>query len=205
MNPPIRLGVLISGGGRTLQNLIDRIRDGSLCARIEVVVSSAPDAPGLERARRHGLPAEVVSRRDYPDPRRFSRAVTEVLERYPIDLVILAGFVHLYLFPPKWAGRVLNIHPALLPRFGGKGFYGRRVHEAVLRSGARESGCTVHFADEQYDHGPIILQKTVPVLPGDTPDTLAERVFQAECEAYPEAIRRVAARLGLAAAPGRGA
>jgi len=131
--------------------------------------------------------------------------VTQVLERYPIDLVLLAGFVHLYLFPPKWAGRVLNIHPALLPRFGGKGFYGRRVHEAVLRSGARESGCTVHFADERYDHGPIILQKKVPVLPGDTPESLAERVFQAECEAYPEAIRRVAARLGVAAAPGGGA
>ena len=205
MSPPVRLGVLISGGGRTLQNLIDRIGDGSLPARIEVVVSSDPAAPGLERARRHGLPAEVVPRRRYPDAQSFSRAVTEVLERYPIDLVLLAGFVHLYLFPPKWAGRVLNIHPALLPRFGGKGFYGRRVHEAVLRSGARESGCTVHFADERYDHGPIILQKKVPVLPGDTPESLAERVFQAECEAYPEAIRRVAARLGVPAAPGGGA
>ena len=101
--------------------------------------------------------------------------------------------IHLYLFPQKWAGRVLNIHPALLPQFGGKGFYGHKVHEAVLASGARESGCTVHFADHQYDTGAIILQRKVPVLAGDTADALAERVFQAECEAYPEAIRKVAA------------
>lgn len=192
MNVPVHLGVLLSGGGRTLQNLIDRIADRSLEARIDVVVSSDPGAPGLERARKAGLPAATVARKPYRDAEAHSRAITEVLERHPVDLVILAGFVHLYLFPQKWAGRVLNIHPALLPEFGGKGFYGHRVHEAVIRSGAKESGCTVHFADHQYDKGTIILQKRVPVLPGDTPGALAERVFQAECEAYPEAIRRVA-------------
>jgi len=189
---PVRLAVLLSGSGRTLQNLIDRIGAGTLPARIEVVLSSTPAAFGLERARRHGLPTVVVNRKDHPDTRSFSDAVTKALEPYPIDLVILAGFLHLYLYPPKWERRVLNIHPGLLPDFGGKGFYGHRVHEAVLRSGVRESGCTVHFADHRYDHGSIILQRRVPVLPGDTPETLAERVFAEECIAYPEAILRVA-------------
>lgn len=193
MKVPVHLGVLLSGGGRSLQNLIDRIADGTLNARIDVVLSSDPDALGLERARKAGLPDVVVARKPFKDAESFSRTVTEALERHPIDLVIMAGFIHLYLFPPKWAGRVLNIHPALLPEFGGKGFYGHHVHEAVLKSGAKESGCTVHFADHRYDTGAIILQKRVPVLPGDTPEALAERVFQAECEAYPEAIRRVAA------------
>jgi phosphoribosylglycinamide formyltransferase-1 len=197
MNAPVRLGVLLSGSGRTLQNLIDRIADGSLNARIEIVVSSDPDAIGLGRAQKAGIPAAIVARKPFRDPGSHSRAVTGVLERHPLDLVILAGYLHLYLFPQKWTGRVLNIHPALLPEFGGKGFYGHKVHEAVLRRGAKESGCTVHFADHQYDHGGIILQKKVPVLPGDTPDLLAERVFQAECEAYPEAIRKVAAEVVL--------
>ena len=193
MNAPVHLGVLLSGSGRTLQNLIDRIAAGTLDARIEVVVSSNPEAFGLERARKAGIPAAIVARKPFRDPESHSRAVTEALEQRPLDLVILAGYIHLYLFPQKWAGRVLNIHPALLPQFGGKGFYGHKVHEAVLASGARESGCTVHFADHQYDTGAIILQRKVPVLAGDTADALAERVFQAECEAYPEAIRKVAA------------
>ncbi len=192
MDLPVKLGVLLSGGGRTLQNLIDRIGNGQLPARIEVVVSSSHKASGLERARRHGIPAVVVDRKSFGDPQAFSDAITHRLEEHPIDLVIMAGFLHLYLFPEKWKGRVLNIHPALLPDFGGKGFYGHHVHEAVLRSGVKESGCTVHFADNQYDRGPIILQRRVPVLPGDTPDTLAERVFAEECIAYPEAIIRVA-------------
>ncbi len=192
MNAPVHLGVLLSGGGRSLQNLIDRIADGSLDARIEIVVSSDPAAFGLERARKAGIPAAIVARKPFRDAAAHSAAVTEALERHPVDLVILAGYIHLYLFPQKWACRVLNIHPALLPAFGGKGFYGHKVHEEVLKAGAKESGCTVHFADHQYDHGAIILQKKVPVLAADTPETLAERVFQAECEAYPEAIRKVA-------------
>ncbi len=193
MKVPVHLGVLLSGGGRTLQNLMDRIADRSLNAKIDVVLSSDPGAFGLERARKAGLPDVVVARKPYKDAESYSLAVTEALERHPIDLVIMAGFIHLYLFPPPWAGRVLNIHPALLPEFGGKGFYGHHVHEAVLKSGAKESGCTAHFADHRYDTGAIILQRRVPVLPGDSPEALAERVFQAECEAYPEAIRRVAA------------
>jgi formyltetrahydrofolate-dependent phosphoribosylglycinamide formyltransferase len=193
MKNPVRLGVLLSGSGRTLQNLIDRIGDGSLPARISVVVSSHPGVKGLERARAKKIPAVTVDYKAFDDAKAFSAAVTEELDRHPIDLVIMAGFIRRYLFPKKYEGRVLNIHPALLPDFGGKGYYGHHVHEAVLKSGAKESGCTVHLADLQYDRGPILLQKRVPVLPGDTPDTLAERVFQAECEAYPEAIRRMAA------------
>ncbi len=193
MKVPVKLAVLLSGSGRTLQNLIDRIDDGSLKAEITAVVSSRSDAYGLERARLRGLPTHVVERRAFLDTAAFSDAMTSLLGTIQFDLVILAGFLNLYLFPPKWAGQVLNIHPGLLPAFGGKGFYGHRVHEAVLAAGAKESGCTVHFAGLEYDSGPIILQERVPVLPGDTSDTLADRVFRAECVAYPEAIRRVAA------------
>jgi len=198
MKVPVQLGVLLSGGGRTLQNLIDRIAQGSLPARIEVVVSSHPGVKGLERAKAAGIPTAVVPFKDYPDAKSFSAAVTEVLDRHPLDLVLMAGFIRRYLFPPRYEGRVLNIHPALLPKYGGKGFWGHHVHEAVLAAGDKESGCTVHVADRRYDRGPIVLQRTVPVLPGDTPDALAERVFQAECEAYPEAILRVAGRLSCA-------
>ena len=192
MKGSIRLGVLISGSGRSLQNLIDRVADGSLSARIETVISSHPGVKGLDRARAAGLPASVVHFRDYPDVDAFSRAVTAALDRHPVDLVVMAGFLRRWIFPAAYEGRVLNIHPALLPKYGGKGFYGHHVHEAVLRAGEKESGCTVHFADHHYDRGPILVQKRVPVLPGDTPDILADRVFQAECEAYPEAIRKLA-------------
>ena len=198
MKVPVQLGVLLSGGGRTLQNLIDRIAQGSLPARIEVVVSSHPGAKGLDRAKAAKIPAVVVSYKDHPDAKSFSDAVTEVLDRHALDLVLMAGFIRRYLFPARYEGRVLNIHPALLPKFGGKGFWGHHVHEAVLAAGETESGCTVHVADRRYDRGPIVLQRKVPVLPGDTAEVLAERVFQAECEAYPEAILRVAGRLSCA-------
>jgi len=197
---PVRLGVLLSGSGRTLQNLIDRIEDGSLPARIEVVLSSHAGVKGLDRAKKANIPAVTVNWKSFTE-KTFSDAVTEELDKYPLDLVVMAGFIRRYLFPKKYEGRVLNIHPALLPEFGGKGYYGHAVHEAVLKSGAKESGCTVHFADLQYDHGAHILQKRVPVLPGDTPELLAERVFQAECEAYPEAIRRIAAGRGAVTCP----
>jgi formyltetrahydrofolate-dependent phosphoribosylglycinamide formyltransferase len=192
MKNPVRLGVLLSGSGRTLQNLIDRIEDRSLPAQITVVLSSHPGVKGLDRARAKKIPAVTVDYKSFDTDKAFSAAVTHELEKHPVDLVIMAGFIRRYLFPSKFQGRVLNIHPALLPDFGGKGFYGHHVHEAVLKSGAKESGCTVHLADLNYDKGPILLQKRVPVLPGDTPEMLAERVFQAECEAYPEAIRRMA-------------
>ncbi len=190
---PIRLAVLISGGGRTLQNLHDRIRAGTLTARIAVVLSSRPDAHGVERARAADLPVVVVDRRPQPDDEAFSRAVWDALQPHGPGLVVLAGFLSFLRIPAEWTGRVINIHPALLPRFGGKGCYGDRVHRAVLRAGETVSGCTVHLVDNEYDHGRILLQRPVPVLAGDTVETLAHRVFEAESEAYPEAIRRWAA------------
>ncbi len=185
----LSIAVLISGSGRTLQNLLDRIRDGALPARVAVVVSSKEDAYGLARAREAGVPAAVVPRKRYVDDASFSGAVlAEVLPHAP-GLVAMAGLIHRVLMPRELDGRVMNIHPALLPMFGGKGFYGERVHRAVIESGAKVSGCTVHFVDEHYDHGPIVLQRTVPVLDDDTPHTLGDRVFAEECVAYPEAIR----------------
>jgi formyltetrahydrofolate-dependent phosphoribosylglycinamide formyltransferase len=185
----LNLAILISGGGRTLQNFIDLICRRELDAAIRVVVSSSAKAAGNGRARAAGLSLEVVERRRYPSAESFSEAVTQALAPHPVDLVLLAGFLHLWKFPERYRGRVMNIHPALLPRHGGRGMYGHHVHEAVLAAGEKESGCTVHFADHQYDRGPVILQRRVPVLPGDTPATLADRVFEAERSAYPEAVR----------------
>jgi phosphoribosylglycinamide formyltransferase-1 len=190
---PICLAVLISGGGTTLQNFIDRIADGRMSAQIAVVVSSSSKAHGLVRAEKAGLKTAVVRQRDFPDVPAFSAAVFDQCRHYEVDLVAMAGFLKFVEIPDDFAGRVINIHPALLPAFGGEGYYGRRVHEAVLNHGCKVSGCTVHFADNQYDHGPIILQRCVPVEENDTPETLAARVFEQECEAYPEAIGLYAA------------
>jgi len=189
----VRLGVLISGGGTTLQNLIDRIRDGRLAAEIALVISSNPRAYGVERACAAGLPVDVIRREQHDTTESFSGALFARCRAASVQLVTLAGFLKLLKIPPDFEGRVLNIHPALLPAFGGKGMYGHHVHEAVLASGARVSGCTVHFVDDQFDHGPIIMQRTVPVLDDDTPDSLAARVFAEECIAYPDAIQLFAA------------
>ena len=196
MNPsssirPLRLAVLISGGGRTLLNLHQHILDGSLHARIDIVISSRRDAQGLERAKQQNLPTIVVDRTSLP-PDAFQDALTAAVDS--VDLVCMAGFLSLWRIPDTFTGRVINIHPALLPDFGGKGMYGLHVHEAVLNSGARESGCTVHVCDNVYDHGPILLQRRVPVLPGDTPMSLAARVFAEECIAYPDAVNLLASR-----------
>jgi formyltetrahydrofolate-dependent phosphoribosylglycinamide formyltransferase len=188
MAKKVRLGVLVSGGGTTLQNFIDKIAEGALNAEIVVVISSRPGVYALERAGNAGIPAEVVNRNDYDSVEAFSEAITAVLDKYGVELATLAGFLSLYRIPDFYLGHVLNIHPALLPGHGGKGYYGDRVHSVVLESGDRESGCTVHFADNVYDHGPIAVQKRVPVLPGDTVETLKKRVFEQECIAYPEAI-----------------
>ncbi len=199
MNRPINLAVLISGGGTTLQNLIDKIAAGDLKAKIQLVISSTSKAFGLERARKHNIPTAIVRRRDFADDDEFSAAITKEVDRRPVDLVILGGFLKFWKIPPKFEGRVMNIHPALIPAFCGRNFYGHHVHEAVIASGAKVSGCTVHFADNEYDHGPIIVQRTVPVLDDDTPDALAGRIFEQECIAYPEAIRLFAAgRLKIA-------
>ena len=184
-----RLAVLLSGNGTTLQNLLDRIAQGSLAAEVVVVVSSRANAYGLERARRAGIPAIAVPRADFADADQFNDALHAALGRYEFDLIMLAGFLSQFQLRDRYTGRVINIHPALIPAFCGKGFYGEKVHRAVIESGVKVSGCTVHFADEKYDHGPIILQAAVPVLDDDTPETLAARVHQAENELLPEAIQ----------------
>jgi phosphoribosylglycinamide formyltransferase-1 len=189
MPQTLNLAILLSGSGRSLENFHQLIKEGRLTARIAVVVSSKANAYGLQRARQYGHDAVAVPRRDYDSLEAFNDAINDVLSRYDIDLVVLAGFLSLYRPPPHLAGRVMNIHPALLPAFGGKGLYGNRVHRAVIESGVKVSGCTVHFADEHYDQGPIILQKAVPVEDDDTVERLAARVFAAECELYPKAIQ----------------
>lgn len=191
----LRLGVLISGGGTTLQNLAEVAARGEMPARVACVIASNPKAYGLVRAAKLGLPAYSIVRKEYPTVEAFSEALTEPLRRHDVDLVCMAGFLALWRIPEEWTHppRVMNIHPALIPKFCGQGMHGQHVHEAVLAAGAQVSGCTVHFADNQYDHGPIILQRTCPVLPGDTADSLAARVFEQECLAYPEAIRLFAA------------
>jgi len=181
--------VLISGGGTTLQNLIDKIEAGSLAAEIALVVSSKADAYGLERARKHNIPTAAVEWKEIGDVAKFSDRISARLDRVRPDLIIMGGFLQLYRSPERYQGRIMNIHPALIPAFCGKGWYGHRVHEAVLEYGVKVTGCTVHFADNRYDHGPIILQRVVPVMDDDTPESLAARVFQEECRAYPEAIR----------------
>jgi phosphoribosylglycinamide formyltransferase-1 len=190
---PVRLAVLLSGGGTTLQNLVDRIGRGALNAEIVVVVSSRRDAFGLERARRAGIPNIAVARKEYSDVGTFNDALHAALAPYDFDLIILAGFLSPFQLRGRYTGRVLNIHPALIPAFCGQGLYGDKVHRAVIESGVKVSGCTVHFADDEYDHGPIILQAAVPVLDDDTPETLAARVHEKEAELYPEAIRLWAA------------
>lgn len=184
----MRLVVCISGGGTTLQNLIDRIADGRLTAKIVAVIASNPDAFGIQRAQRAGIPVQIVERAGGGHSERLFAAISE----YDPDFVCLAGWLNLIRIPADYAQRVLNVHPSLLPAFGGKGMYGHRVHEAVLAYGAKVSGCTVHFADDTYDTGPILVQRAVPVHDSDTPEQLAKRVFAAECEAYPEAIQRLA-------------
>jgi formyltetrahydrofolate-dependent phosphoribosylglycinamide formyltransferase len=186
---PIKLAVLVSGGGTTLQNLIDEIAAKRLEAEVQVVVASRPDIKGLDRARSAGIPAHILERSRFPDIDEFSARVFQHCGEAGAELICLAGWLCMLAIPERWRGKVINIHPALLPAFGGKGMYGAKVHRAVLDHGCKVSGCTVHFVDEHYDNGPIILQRTCPVLDDDTPESLASRVFEEEKIAYPEAIR----------------
>lgn len=170
-------------------NFLDKIRAGELNAEIAIVIASREGIAGIERARAAGLTCEVIARKKFDSVESFSSAIFDQCRSAKVDLVTLAGFLSLIHIPPDYQHRVLNIHPSLIPAFCGHGFHGHHVHEAVLDRGAKVSGCTVHFADNEYDHGPIVVQRAVPVIESDTPDTLAARVFTAECEAYPEAIR----------------
>ncbi len=180
-----KLAVLLSGSGRTLDNFHERIVAGTLAAEIQVVVSNVANALGLEKAKRYGYPAFFAG---------DNQAINTILADYDIDLIALAGYLKLYTPPPALQRAVLNIHPALIPSFCGAGFYGHHVHEAVKAKGCTVSGCTVHFANEDYDQGPIVLQRCVALEDSDTPDDIAARVFTVECEVYPEAINLVDAK-----------
>jgi phosphoribosylglycinamide formyltransferase-1 len=188
MHHPVRLAVLLSGSGTTLQNLLDRIAAGTLHAEIACVVSNKAEAFGLTRARQAGVPTTVIDRKECSSREDFSARIFQRCREAAVDLVCMGGFLQLVQIPADFQGCVLNIHPALIPAFSGKGFHGLAVHRAALEAGVKVSGCTVHFADNEYDHGPIVSQHVVPVRDDDTPETLAARVFARECEAYPEAI-----------------
>jgi phosphoribosylglycinamide formyltransferase-1 len=185
----VRLAVLISGSGTTLRNLIDQVARLQLAAEIRLVISSRPHAAGLDFARHSGIPWLVVQRSTADGSDVFSQSIFQACRDADVQLVAMGGFLQHVLIPDDFVGRVMNIHPSLIPAFCGRGLYGERVHQAALDYGVKVSGCTVHFVDDQYDHGPIILQRVVPVRDDDTARSLAARIFQQECEAYPEAIQ----------------
>ncbi|WP_136799214.1 MULTISPECIES: formyltransferase family protein [Desulfosediminicola] len=181
----LKMAVLLSGSGRTLDNFHERIQAGTLKGDIQVVISNVDGALGLEKARNYGYPAFHAT---------DNAAINDILQDYSVDIICLAGYLKLYSPPEHLAKNVINIHPSLIPSFCGDGFYGHHVHQAVRDRGCTVSGCTVHFADDKYDEGPIILQKTVDLDYDDDADTIASKVFALECEAFPEAINRVAER-----------
>jgi phosphoribosylglycinamide formyltransferase-1 len=191
----VKAAVLLSGSGRTLDNLLARMETGALAMEISAVVSSRDGVRGVEVARSHGLACEVFPRKDYDSVGQHNEAIGAWLADRRPDIIILAGYLCFFIQPDWFTGPVVNIHPALLPKYGGKGFYGDKVHKAVLEAGETETGCTVHLVDGEYDHGRILGQKSVPVLPGDDVDALAARVFEAECELYPEVLARLIADL----------
>lgn len=193
---PFPIAVFLSGGGTTLQNLIDRIAAGTLPVRIVQVISSKANAKGVERARQAGLNVAIVERKSFESVEAFSQECFDIVRESGARLVVLGGYLQLLRIPEDFRGRVINIHPALLPAFGGKGMYGHHVHEAVVKAGATVSGCTVHYVDDQYDHGEVIAQRSVTVEETDTTELLAARVFEAERELYPEVIARLARSLG---------
>ncbi|MEE9131359.1 MAG: phosphoribosylglycinamide formyltransferase [Phycisphaerales bacterium] len=189
MSDPLRIAALISGTGRTLINILDKIDAGELNASVELVIASRGAIAGVELSEGRGLEVRIVRRRDFAGDDQMHDAISAALTEKRIELVCLCGYLRWFRVDDPFAERVMNIHPALLPEFGGQDMHGQVVHQAVLDSGGRLSGCTVHFVDEEYDHGPIILQRTCPVLRDDDHESLAARVFALECQAYPEAIR----------------
>ena len=186
------VAVLISGTGRTLKNINERVAAGTLDLDVRLVIASTPKATGVQFAADAGAPSQVLVRKDFDSDEAYSDALFAACRQVGAELVVLAGWLKLLVIPDDYHGRVVNIHPALIPSFCGKGYYGHHVHQAAVDYGVKLSGCTVHFVDNQYDHGPVILQKAVPVSHTDTADTLADRVFQAESEALPEALQLIA-------------
>ena len=195
MHTPARLGILVSGSGRTALNIADACERGEVDARIALVVAHREEIDGVARCRARGLRVAVVP----PGPALEER-IDACLLAASVDLVCLAGYLRRFRVGERWRGRTLNIHPSLLPKFGGSGMYGLRVHAAVLAAGERETGCTVHLADEEYDRGSIVTTRRCAVEAGDTPETLAARVFKEECVAYPQAIATLLSRRATEAA-----
>ncbi len=185
----IRLGVLLSGSGRTLANILKLAAAGQLSAQVVTVISSRSTVKGVQIARDASIPCHIIRTKDYSEVDDFSAAIVKVLDAADVDLIVQAGWLCYWKIPDRYLAQVMNIHPALLPSFGGKGMWGHHVHEAVLAAGCKVSGCTVHFVNNEYDEGPIILQRTCEVAEDDDPDTLAARVFEQECIAYPAAIQ----------------
>ena len=186
---PLRVAFFLSGSGTTLENLLHHADAGQVPAQVVVVLADRPGTKGIERAKKRGIATVVVDRKAWRDQAAFDGAVSEAIRPHAPDLVAMGGFLSLWHVPPEWRGRVMNVHPSLLPAFGGKGFYGERVHQAVLDAGVRVTGCTVHFVDDEYDHGPIVAQGAVLVEDEDTSETLAHRVQEAERRLYPACIR----------------
>ncbi len=189
---PLRVAVLLSGHGTSLENLLEHIDAGKVEAEVVAVISSKKGAYGLERARKRGIPALTLARRDYPDIDQFNDALHAALADHDADLIALLGFLSLFQSRKQYTNRVLNVHPALIPAFSGQGFYGQRVYDAVLDAGVKVTGATVHFTDDEYDHGPILLQEAVSVEADDTAETLADRVTAAERRLVPQAIQLIA-------------
>lgn len=189
---PFRIAVLISGGGTTLRNLIEWIDQGRLCVEIALVISSSASAAGLQYAADADIDRVVIPGNENETPEAFSQAIFAPCREANVDLVVMGGFLKHVLIPSYFENRVINIHPGLIPAFCGKGYYGLRVHRAVIDHGVKVSGCTIHFVDNEYDHGPIIMQRSVEVAEDDSPESLAARVFKAECEIYPQAIGLIA-------------
>jgi len=183
-----KVAVLLSGSGRTLKNLI-----AAFGQEISVgpVISSRKKARGVSVAVEHGLTAYIVPRSSYETDESFSADINTIIRDHQPDLILLAGFLSFWHYPEEYESRIINIHPALIPAFSGKGYYGMNVHNAVYEKGVKVTGCTVHFVDRLYDHGPIILQKWCPVEDDDTPESISKKVFELECQAYPEAVRLI--------------
>lgn len=188
----LRLAVLLSGSGTTLQNIIDHCEDESLAATVSCVIASKTSAYGLVRAAQHGIPAYAITAKDYPDYDARNEAIWDTIRSHGVELVVLAGYMSLLKVPEDYANRIINVHPALIPAFSGQGMFGQHVHEAVIAYGAKVTGATVHFVDDTYDHGPIIMQEAIPVNEQDTAESLAERVQALERKLYPKVIQMIA-------------
>lgn len=194
MNAPLSIAVLISGGGTTLKNLLDQKADGRLPVDIRLVISSKSSAGGLVFAEQAGIPSLVIRRRDFDSAEAYRDAMFESLRHAGVEYVVMGGFLQHLLIAPDFRNRVVNIHPSLIPAFCGHGMYGLKVHQAAVDYGVKVSGCTVHFVDDHFDHGPVILQRTCPVRHDDSAESLQQRVFALECEALPEALRLLQSR-----------